>query len=185
MSALFKTLVRIYFGVASRFRNLFYRALGVQIDGYVWIRSVEIPRNWGDIKLEQKCALDKGVVLLCSGPRTSDKIRIGYNTYINRKTMLDAHKKIWIGKNVMIGPSCYITDSDHGILLGQSVKNQPMKYGEVIIEDDVWIGAHVIILKNVRVGRGAIVAAGAVVTRDVQPDTIVAGIPAKTMRKRN
>jgi len=171
--------------LASRLRNLYYRVLGVHLEGYVWMRAVEISRNWGDITLGANCSLNRGVTLLCSGAARREKIRIGRDTYINRGTMLDAHNKIWIGERVMVGPGCYITDSDHGIKLGVPVKDQPMELGEVVIEDEVWIGARVTVLKNVRICRGAIVAAGAVVTKNVGPGEIVAGVPAKIIRNRS
>lgn len=177
-------MYRLGMGMASRLRNLYYRALGVRLEGYVWMRAAEISRNWGDITLGANCSLDRGVTLLCSGPQKRDKIRIGADTYINRETMLDAHNKIWIGERVMVGPGCYITDSDHGTKVGQSVKEQPMMVGEVIIEDEAWIGAHVTILKNVRIGQGAIVAAGAVVTKSVPPNQKVGGVPARPMGAR-
>jgi acetyltransferase-like isoleucine patch superfamily enzyme len=59
-----------------------------------------------------------------------------------------------------------------------------MVKGEVVIEDEAWVGANVTILKNVHIGRGAIVAAGAVVTRDVGPNEIVAGVPARQISIR-
>lgn len=185
MKFVLRLLHRLGMGTASRFRNLIYRGLGVHLEGYVWMRAVEIPKNWGDITLGANCSLDREVTLLCSGPAKRDKIRIGRYTYINRGTMLDAHKKIWIGERVMVGPDCYITDSDHGMKAGQSVKEQPMTLGEVIIENEAWIGAHVTILKNVRIGQGAIVAAGAVVTKDVGPNEKVAGVPAQLIGKRS
>ena len=185
MSSGLRGIHRLGMGLTSRLRNLYYRALGVRLEGYVWMRAVEISRNWGDITLGANCSLDRGVTLLCSGAERRDKIRIGRDTYINRGTMLDAHNKIWIGERVMVGPGCYITDSDHGMKLGVPVKDQPMKRGEVVIEDEAWIGAKVTVLKNVRIGRGAIIAAGAVVTKDVRPDEVVAGIPAKLMGKRD
>jgi acetyltransferase-like isoleucine patch superfamily enzyme len=98
--------------------------------------------------------------------------------------MLDALNKIWIGERVMVGPGCYITDSDHGMKAGMTVKEQPMTLGEVVVEDEAWVGANVTILKNVHIGRGAIVAAGAVVTRDVGPNEIVAGVPARQISIR-
>ena len=184
MRFILRLLHRLGMGTASRWRNIIYRELGVRLDGYVWMRSVEIPRNWSDIHL-MGCALDRGVTLLCSGEETGDKIRIGRDTYINRGTMLDAHRKIWIGERVMIGPFCYITDSDHGMKPGGSVKEQPMVKGEVVIEDEAWIGANVTILKNVRIGRGAIVAAGSVVTKNVGPNEKVAGTPARFLGYRS
>lgn len=184
MSSGLRGIHRLGMGLASRLRNLYYRALGVRLEGYVWMRAVEISRNWGDITLGANCSLDRGVTLLCSGVAKKDRIRIGRDTYINRGTMLDAHNKIWIGERVMVGPACYITDSDHGMRLGVPVKDQPMTLGEVVIEDEAWIGAKVTILKNVRIGRGAIVAAGAVVTKDVEANGIVKGVPAQKTGKR-
>ena len=52
-------IVRLGSGLASRFRNIWFRALGVRIDGYVWIRRLSIPRNWSDITLKGPCALDR------------------------------------------------------------------------------------------------------------------------------
>ena len=185
MKSLLEILLRFLMGSASRLRNLYYRTLGVKIEGYVWMRPVEISRNWGDITLAKNCSLDREVTLLCSGPVKGDKIRIGADTYINRGTMLDAHQKIWIGERVMIGPGCYITDSDHGSDPGRCVKEQAMVLGEVVIEDEAWLGARVCVLRDVTVGRGAIVAAGAVVTKDVAPGAIVAGVPAKFLKMRS
>ena len=184
VSTILRLTQRLGMGIASRLRNLYYRALGVRLEGYVWMRAVEISRNWGDITLGANCSLDRGVTLLCSGAERRDKIRIGRDTYINRGTMLDAHNKIWIGERVMVGPGCYITDSDHGMKAGMAVKEQPMKLGEVVIEDEAWIGAHACILKNVKIGRGAIVAAGAVVTKSVGANEKVGGVPARPIGVR-
>jgi maltose O-acetyltransferase len=62
------------------------------------------------------------------------------------------------------------------------VKEHLIKTGPVVIEDDVWLGTNVVVLPGVRVGRGAVVGAGAVVTRDVAPFTVVAGVPARPIR---
>ena len=55
---------------------------------------------------------------------------------------------------------------------------------DVIIEDDIWVGSRAVILKGVRIGRGSIIAAGAIVNKDVPPYTIVAGVPAKVVHRR-
>ena len=176
---------RIAAGIASRWRNIQFWSLGVQFQGYCWLRKVSIPRQWSDVTLEADVALDDGVVLLASGPPRIDKLHIGRGTYVNRYTIFDAHEHLHIGTNVMIGPHCYLTDADHGTDPSSSVKSQPMCHRPIDVEDEVWIGAHATILPGVRLGRGAIVAAGAVVTRDVPPLAIVAGIPAKILRFRN
>lgn len=177
-------LVRFGAGMASRSRNVWFRLLGVRITGYVWMRKISIPRHWNDITLEGGTSLDDGIVVLCSGPAKADKIVIRRGTYINRNTMFDAHERIEVGCNCMIGPHCYITDSDHGMAPGVLVSKQPMKSQPVIIEEGVWLGAGVIVLKGVTVGRNAVVGAGAVVTRNVAPNEVVVGAPARPVGNR-
>ena len=96
-------MVRVQGGIASRVRNIWFRALGVRMNGYVWMRRISIPRNWGDITLEKGVGLDDGVVLLCSGQARRDKIVIRSGTYVNRYTMFDAHEHIEVGCNCMVG----------------------------------------------------------------------------------
>ena len=99
----------------------------------------------------------------------------------------DIHCDVEIGSHVLLAPRVAIIGrNDHRIdLVGYSVWTSPR--GEVnttVIEDDVWIGYGAIILSGVRISHGAIVAAGAVVTRNVNPYEIVAGNPAKVLRLR-
>lgn len=172
-------------GLRSRLRNRYYRLLGVRLGGYVWMRAISIPRNWADICIEAGAALDDGVVLLSSGPpHGRAKIQIGAGTYINRYTMLDAHARIELGRDCMVGPHCYITDGNHGIAPGAPVKQQPMEVRPVIIEDEVWIGAGAIVLAGVRLGRGAVIGAGSVVTADVAAGGVALGVPARLRRLR-
>jgi tetrahydrodipicolinate N-succinyltransferase len=178
-----RLLHRLGRGLASRGRNQLYRLLGADLREYCWLRRIEIPRQWSDVTLHG-CALDTGVVLLCSGPPRAGKIEIGHGTYVNRYTMLDAHERIQVGRNVLIGPHTYITDGAHGTAPQASVKDQPISSRPVIIEDEAWIGAHVTILRGVRIGRGAVVGAGSVVTADIPPLTIAHGVPAIVRRPR-
>jgi acetyltransferase-like isoleucine patch superfamily enzyme len=180
-----KLSVRAGAGLASRVRNLWFRALGVRLSGYVWMRRISIPRQWADVTLEQEVCLDDSVVLLCSGTEKSNKIVIRCGTYINRYTMIDAHEQIEIGRNCMIGPGCYITDANHGIEQGLAIQDQAMATKPVLIEDDVWLGARVIVLPGVRIGRSAVIGAGAVVTKDVPANTIYAGVPAIRIGSRS
>lgn len=176
---------RIVEGLIRRWRNLYFRSLGVKLHGYIWMGDIEIPRNFHEIEVEQGCAIDRGVTLLCSGEAMAQpKIRIGAGTYINRNTFIDASQSIAIGKECAIGPGCYITDHDHGIEdnlppLAQPLISQPTKIG-----DRVWIGANVTILKGVTIGQDAVIGAGSVVTKDVPAGAIVVGVPAKVIRYR-
>ncbi|MDX2212471.1 MAG: acyltransferase [Oculatellaceae cyanobacterium bins.114] len=173
-------------GLKSRWRNLYYRSLGVKLHGYVWMREIEIPRNFADIEIESPCALDRGVVLVSSGePLAHSKIYIGAHTYINRNTFLDAIECLVIGKHCAIGPNCYITDHDHGQDLAYPPLQQPMFAKPTKIGDRVWIGANVTILKGVTIGNDVIVGAGSVVTKDVPEKAIVVGVPAKVVKYRS
>jgi acetyltransferase-like isoleucine patch superfamily enzyme len=177
-------VVRAYYGLASRARNWVYRQLGVKMTGYVLMRAVEIPRNWKDITLEGDVALDRGVVLLCSGPHRPNKLVVRAGTYVNRYTMFDVHERLEVGRDCMIGPHCYFTDSDHGVALGRSVRSQPMHSAAVVLEDEVWLGAHSVVLRGVRIGKGAVIGAGSVVTSDIPANAIAAGAPARVVRMR-
>ncbi|MDZ8052246.1 MAG: acyltransferase [Aulosira sp. ZfuCHP01] len=173
-------------GLTSRWRNFYYQSLGVNLHGYVWMRQIEIPSNFADIEIESACALDRGVVILCSGePQPHPKIYIGAHTYINRNTFLDAHLSLKIGNHCAIGPGCYITDHDHGMDLTLPPLKQPMIAKPTQIGDRVWIGANVTILKGVTIGNDTVVGAGSVVTKDLPEKAIVAGVPARVIKYRS
>jgi acetyltransferase-like isoleucine patch superfamily enzyme len=178
-------LVAMGQGVQSRWRNLYFRLLGVKLCGYVWLRRIEIPRNYQDIEIGAGAALDRGVVLLCSGPAGgSVKLRIGAKTYINRNTMLDATHCLEIGSHCAIGPGCYLTDHDHGVDPGLTPLGQPMIGAPTRLGDGVWLGANVVVLKGVTIGDRAVVGAGSVVTKDIPPDALAVGVPARVLRIR-
>lgn len=179
------SMLRFLQGLSSRWRNFYYRALGVKLQGYIWMREVEIPRDFDSIEIESPCALDRGVTLLCSGEAQSNpKIYIGADTYINRHTFIDATLSITIGKMCGIGPSCYITDHDHGLDLTFPPLEQPIISVPTKIGDRVWIGANVTILKGVNIGNDAVIGAGSVVTKDIPEKAIAVGNPAKVIRER-
>ena len=177
--------VAIRQGIMSRWRNLYYRALGVQLKGYVWMRQIEIPRNYREIEIAAHVSLDQGVVLLCSGPDTgATKICIGQGTYINRHTMLDATENLEVGKNCAIGPGCYLTDHDHGLDPSLPPLAQPMFSAATRLHDEVWLGAHVVVLKGVTIGDRAVIGAGSVVTKDIPANAVAVGTPARVVRFR-
>lgn len=94
-----------------------------------------------------------------------------------------------IGNNVIFGPAPTIITGDHRIdVIGKpiffSYDKLPQNDLPVVIEDDVWVGAHVIILKGVTIGRGSVIAAGSVVNKSTPPYSISAGVPAKSIKFR-
>ena len=115
-------------------------------------------------------------------------VEIGKNVSFNSNVMINARGigKISIGKNVLIGPNVVIRSSNHNYAeINVPIINQGMTKGEIIIEDNVWISSNCVILPNCTIGEGAIVAAGAVVTKDIEPYSIVGGIPAKKIGVRS
>ena len=114
-------------------------------------------------------------------------ISLGNNVFINHSCELEAvGGPITIGNYVLLASGVKLltlkreyTDSQRPIYFQKHITNQ-----HITIEDDVWIGTNAVILPNVTIGRGAIVGAGAVVSKDVEPYAIVGGIPAKTIKYR-
>jgi maltose O-acetyltransferase len=121
--------------------------------------------------------IEKGA-LFPSRMSIGDRSSIGIDSRINGM--------VQIGCDVMMGPQVLIYTRNHCIdctevpMINQGVTEE----SPVVIEDDVWIGARVIILPGVRIGKGSIIAAGAVVSKDVPPYSIVGGVPAKVIKYR-
>ena len=103
-------------------------------------------------------------------------LRIGKGTYLNRGAEVIAWDYVDIGRDCMIGWDALIMDTDL-----HPVGDRPLRNKPVVIHDNVWIGCRAIVLKGVTIGEHAIVSAGAIVTRDVPPYTIVAGHPAQVV----
>lgn len=113
-------------------------------------------------------------------------VKIGSNCYIGSYTTIGVEGgAVEIGDHFMCGSNCKVIAANHTAQdYTKPMTVQPMGLGQVKIADDVWLGANVIILPNVNIGRGAIVAAGAVVTKNVEPFSVVGGVPAKPIKYR-
>lgn len=112
-------------------------------------------------------------------------LAIGDNTYIGPRCILGAGGGISIGRDVTIGAGVDLLAEDHNFEdADRLINEQGVVRRGIVIEDDVWIGNRVTVLDGVRVGRGAVIGAAAVVTKDVPPFSIVVGNPAKVVRSR-
>lgn len=106
------------------------------------------------------------------------KLELG-SGYMNSNSSIACFKNIKIGHNAAIADNVIIRDSDnHCILDDRHIESKP-----IVIGDHVWIGTNVIILKGVTIGDGAIIAAGAVVNKDIPPKTLAVGVPAKVIKE--
>ena len=117
--------------------------------------------------------------------RYPKQVRIGSRTTINRGCQIITSYKVKnieveIGNHVAVAPGVYFLAAGHDY----TNRSLPDTAGSIYVGDDVWIGARSIILQGVTIGEGAVIAAGSVVTKDVPPYTVVAGVPAKALKKR-
>ena len=134
-------------------------------------------------------SIDRNLWLHCGGgsaPNGHGFFSIGDHSYIGCNAVMGAGGGITIGNHVLIG-QCVNIHSENHIFADPNrlIMEQGVSYQGVIVEDDVWIGSKATILDGVTIGKGSVVAAGAVVTRSVPPYTIVGGVPAKEIKTRN
>ncbi len=115
------------------------------------------------------------------------KVSLGHHVYVNRNCdFIATGGEITVGSFVMFGPGVKLIAQNHNVSdwTKPMILSNDYDSGNVIIEDDVWIGANTIVTSGVTVGRGSVIAAGAVVTKNVPPYSIVGGVPAKVMKFR-
>lgn len=164
-------------------------------------------RGGQKLTLIASCLYDKILAFFCKGsmqhcgkhvyirPSSSDfkglwNLSVGDYTSIPKGSVFYCTEApLTIGRKVIFGPRPTIITGDHRIdVVGKyiidSTEKLPENDSPVVIEDDVWIGANVTILKGVTIGHGSVVAAGAVVTKSCPPYSIIGGIPAKVLKMR-
>lgn len=142
-------------------------------------KTYHFPRQGKNCSIGEHCIISK-----------TEQIEMGDNVSIGPYAVLYAiYRKIIFGNNILLGPHVTIVNGDHsirkvGVTIFQNQEKLPQDDADVIIEDDVWIGANVTILKGVTIGRGCVIAAGAVVTKDIPPYVVAGGVPAQTLTHR-
>ncbi len=137
----------------------------IENDGYLAIGDNTLLRS-----------LNVPVELAC-GPGA--KLSIGADCFINYGVSIGCTEAITIGDRCRIGPYVMIVDTNFHDLYDRALRPMPKA---VLIENDVWLGAKATVLPGVTIGRGAVVGTGAVVTHDVSPFSVVAGVPAKVVK---
>ena len=118
--------------------------------------------------------------------RCGKSISLGKNSHINQYCCIWAspNSKITLGDNLLMGPGVKIFSSNHGHLKSFPMNTQKWIEKDVTIGNDVWLGANVVVIPGIKIGDGAIIAAGAVVTKDIPAYAIAGGIPARIIKSR-
>ena len=116
----------------------------------------------------------------------SGSLKIGENCAIGKRTdIICENTKISIGDNVRMAAECFIITNNHNFESRElPIWQQGRSHKPVVIQDDVWIGRRVMIMPGVHIGKGCVISAGAVVTKDFPPYSVVGGVPAKIIKTR-
>ena len=132
--------------------------------------------------------LKKNIYLMRNGNLevyNGGKISIGENVSINKNFSIVSRKNITLGNDISIGPNCCIYDHDHSFEDEKKlIREQQYNSKPIEIQDNVWIASNVFIGKGVKIGKGSIIGSGSVVVKNVEPYTIVGGVPSKLLKNR-
>lgn len=139
-------------------------------------------RNQGHISIGERLVMLGDTVRCELVSQPGGRIDIGDRVFINYGCSISAHSQVRIGHGCQIGQYVLIMDNDYHTPGDLQTMPEP---APIEIGDEVWIGARAIVLKGVRIGSGAVIAAGSVVTRDVAAHSVVAGVPARPVRPRS
>lgn len=155
--------------------------------------------NYKDLCVKKRCTINVGDNSLVEGriifDREKASVKIGDRSFIGGSTVLVCASSITIGDDVLISWGCTIVDHNSHSIMWPERKDDVVKWikgekdwskvpvSQVVVQNKAWVGFNSIILKGITVGEGAIIGAGSVVTRDVDPYTIVAGNPARIIKE--
>lgn len=168
--------------VAGRLRAWIQRLRGMKVgqkSRFGDSLRVTRPRQ---IEIGSRVEIEHAVYLKVVGRAAT--LRIGDFAFLGTGVQIDVVQSVIIGDHVLLAPGVFITDHNHVMSAASRVDEQGVVARPVRIGNDVWIGAKSVILPGVTIGDGAVIGAGAVVTHDVQPLTIVTGVPARPTGRR-
>jgi acetyltransferase-like isoleucine patch superfamily enzyme len=133
----------------------------------------------GRLEIGRRTFLEAGVTL----QSTAGRIRLGQRVYLSRGVTVGAVGLVEIGDFALVAPGCYITDADHRFDdPAIPVPDQGMSSkGPTVLEDNIWLGANVVVTSGVRIGRHCVIAANSVVTQDIPAFSVAGGVPARVL----
>ena len=170
-------------GVAfGRWRAMLKRLRGMRVGAKTSFASRVHVRRARCIEVGSHVEIEHDVYL--KAVDSAARLRISDFVFIGAGSEIDVVENVTIGAHTLIAPGVFITDHAHNIRRDARIDEQGITRGPVIIGADVWLGAKSIVLPGVTIGDGAVIGAGAVVTKTVEPYTIVAGVPARVIGRR-
>ena len=192
LSRLHTLYYKILFRIRERLEALLLRPVrwafwslqGMEIGKNTCFNSLHV--TWPhQVRIGRNCRIEHDVYfhfdgICCAGP----SITIGDDCFIGSGFEFNITSGIEVGNKVLIASGCRFVDHNHGTAPGLPMGDQPTTTGRISVEDNSWIGTNAVILEGVSIGTGAVVAAGAVVTRSVDANAIMGGVPAKVIRYR-
>jgi len=152
---------------------------------------VKVARSYAYTHVEPRRRMSVGPGLRMSPTaslRNGDRIVLGSRVHVGEGCFLwagDTSGRITVGDDVLMAPGVFVTASNYTAVAGRRVADQPTREADVVIGRDVWLGARVVVLPGVRIGDGAVVGAGAVVTSDVPANAVAVGVPARVVAWRD
>ena len=137
------------------------------------------------VSVGNKCLFEPNIIFKIDAKWSLEKrITIGNNVFIGTGAEFNISQQIKIGDRCLIASGCRFVDHDHGFAKAGPIASQGVEFRAIEIENDVWLGANVIVLKGVKIGAGSVIGAGAVVTKNVPSNQIWAGVPAVKIAER-
>jgi acetyltransferase-like isoleucine patch superfamily enzyme len=185
MYQLFLIISQIYtFFIKSSFQSFGKRSIVKPFLNFSQAKFISIGKN---VNIGNSCRItvSNNFGKLKTKSTNKTKIKIGNHVDIGNNTFISANNDIQIGNHVIIAPNVFITDHDHGFSdITKNLHQQPLtENGHVLIGDNVFLGVKSTILKNVTIGQHSVIGANSVVTKNVPPYSIIAGNPAKIIKK--
>lgn len=171
--------------LGSRLRVMCNRALGMHVGEGTCI-SAGFNVSWPQcITIGRKCFFEPNVTFKVDAPWSLEKrVVIGDEVFIGAGVELNIARHISIGNRALIASGCRFIDHNHGFEKSGPIRPQYGDVGAIEIGDDVWLGVNVVVLTGVNIGEGAVVGAGAVVTKNIPSNEVWAGIPARKINNR-